>query len=128
MGTVAYPAYGQVITRFGAALENGGRSEGITIRTRRSAQVVSPYDGEVEFAGPFRSFGRVIILNVGNGYHIVLAGMATIYAEAGQEVLAGEPIGEMATDARIMPDLYMEVRKQSTPQNPNLWLKRPNGT
>jgi septal ring factor EnvC (AmiA/AmiB activator) len=69
-----------------------------------------------------------MILNVGNGYHIVLAGMATIYAEAGQEVLAGEPIGEMATDARIMPDLYMEVRKQSTPQNPNLWLKRPNGT
>ncbi|MFY7761512.1 murein hydrolase activator EnvC family protein [Aquidulcibacter sp.] len=128
MGTVSYPANGQVVTGFGAALESGGRSEGITIRTRRSAQVVSPYDGEVEFAGPFRSYGRVMILNVGNGYHIVLAGMATIYAEAGQEVLAGEPIGEMATDSRIVPDLYMEVRKQSTPQNPNLWLKRPNGT
>ncbi|WP_395778778.1 murein hydrolase activator EnvC family protein [Aquidulcibacter sp.] len=128
MGTVPYPAYGQVVTGFGAALDSGGRSEGVTIRTRRSAQVVSPYDGEVEFAGPFRSYGRVMILNVGNGYHIVLAGMATIYVEAGQEVLAGEPIGEMATDSRIMPDLYMEVRKQSTPQNPNLWLKRPNGT
>jgi murein hydrolase activator len=127
-GQVSYPAVGQIVVGYGASLQEGGRSEGITIRTRRAAQVISPYDGEIEFAGPFRSYGRVLIINVGSGYHVVLAGLASTFAEAGQEVLAGEPIGEMATDTRIVPDLYMEVRQASEPQNPALWLKRPEGT
>ena len=127
-GQVNYPAVGQIVISYGARLEEGGRSEGVTIRTRRAAQVVSPYDGEIEFAGPFRSYGRVLIINVGSGYHVVLAGLATTFAEAGQEVLAGEPLGEMATDSRIVPDLYMEVRQASEPLNPALWLKRPDGT
>lgn len=127
-GQVAYPAVGRIVIRYGARLEEGGLSEGVTIRTPRSAQVVSPYDGEVEFAGPFRSYGRVLIINVGNGYHVVLAGLATTFAEAGQEILAGEPIGEMASDTRIIPDLYMEVRQASEPRDPALWLKRPEGT
>ncbi len=127
-GTINYPANGSILIRFGARLEEGGRSEGVTIRTLRSAQVVSPYDGEIEFAGPFRSYGRVLIINVGSGFHVVLAGLATTFAEAGQEVLAGEPLGEMASDARIVPDLYMEVRQASAPQDPALWLKKPDGT
>lgn len=127
-GQVAYPAVGQIVVSYGSRLSEGGRSEGVTIRTRRSAQVVSPYDGEIEFAGPFRSYGRVLIINVGSGYHVVLAGLSSTFAEAGQEVLAGEPIGEMASDTRIVPDLYMEVRRESEPQNPTLWLKRPEGT
>jgi murein hydrolase activator len=127
-GQVAYPAVGQIIVGYGSRLREGGTSEGVTIRTRRAAQVVSPYDGEVEFAGPFRSYGRVLIINVGSGYHVVLAGLSSTFAEAGQEVLAGEPLGEMASDARIVPDLYMEVRRQSEPLNPTLWLKRPEGT
>lgn len=127
-GQVGYPAAGQIVINYGARLSEGGRSEGVTIRTRRSAQVVSPYDGEVEFAGPFRSYGRVLIINVGSGYHVVLAGLSTTFAEAGQEVLAGEPLGEMASDPRISPDLYMEVRRASEPLNPALWLKRPEGT
>ncbi|NJR20576.1 MAG: FAD-dependent oxidoreductase, partial [Hyphomonadaceae bacterium] len=104
------------------------RSEGVTIRTRRAAQVVSPFDGAIEFAGPFRSYGRVLIINVGSGFRVVLAGLSTTFAEAGQEVLAGEPIGEMANDPRIVPELYMEVRQASEPVDPRLWLKRPEGT
>jgi murein hydrolase activator len=127
-GQIAFPAVGQIVVNYGARLSQGGRSEGVTIRTRRSAQVVSPYDGEIEFAGPFRSYGRVLIINVGSGYHVVLAGLSTTFAEAGQEVLAGEPIGEMASDTRIVPDLYMEVRRESEPLNPALWLKKPTGT
>jgi septal ring factor EnvC (AmiA/AmiB activator) len=122
-GRISFPAVGQITTRFGANLEEGGRSEGITIRTRHAAQVLSPYDGQIEFAGPFRSYGRVLIVNVGSGYHIVLAGLSSTFAEVGQEVLAGEPIGEMASDKRLVPDLYMEIRKSSTPVNPTLWLK-----
>ncbi|WP_284360914.1 murein hydrolase activator EnvC family protein [Candidatus Phycosocius spiralis] len=128
MGSIAYPAFGQIVVSYGATLESGGRSEGITIRTKLGAQVSAPYDGEIEFVGPFRSYGRVMILNVGGGYHLVLAGMANTYADVGQHVLAGEPIGEMTSDTRLMPDLYMEVRQQSTPLNPNLWVKRPDGT
>lgn len=127
-GQVNYPAVGQIIIGYGARLQQGGLSEGVTIRTRRAAQVISPYDGEIEFAGPFRSYGRVLIINVGSGYHVVLAGLATTFAQAGQEVLAGEPLGEMASDARIVPDLYMEVRQASDPLNPALWLKKPDGT
>lgn len=127
-GQVNYPAVGQIVIGFGARLQQGGLSDGVTIRTRRAAQVISPYDGEIEFAGPFRSYGRVLIINVGGGYHVVLAGLATTFAQAGQEVLAGEPLGEMATDARIVPDLYMEVRQASEPLNPALWLKKPDGT
>jgi murein hydrolase activator len=127
-GKLPYPAIGEIIIDYGERLAGGGRSDGVTIRTRRSAQVISPYDGEIEFAGPFRSYGRVLIINVGNGYHIVLAGLAITFAQAGQEVLAGEPLGEMASDARVQPDLYMEVRQASAPQNPSLWLKRPDGT
>jgi murein hydrolase activator len=127
-GQVAYPAVGKIVIGYGARLREGGNAEGVTIRTRRSAQVISPYDGEVEFAGPFRSYGRVLIINVGSGYHVVLAGLSSTFAEAGQEVLAGEPLGEMASDTRIVPDLYMEVRRQSEPLNPALWLKRPEGT
>ena len=127
-GQVSFPAVGDIIINYGVRLEEGGRSEGITIRTRRAAQVVSPYDGQVEFAGPFKSYGRVLIINVGSGYHVVLAGLATTFAEAGQEVLAGEPLGEMATDQRIEPNLYMEIRQASAPVNPKLWLKRPEGT
>jgi murein hydrolase activator len=127
-GQVPYPALGQIVTAYGSRLPQGGRSEGVTIRTRRAAQVVSPFDGEIEFAGPFRSYGRVLIINVGSGYRVVLAGLSSTFAEAGQEVLAGEPIGEMASDARIVPDLYMEVRQASEPQDPKLWLKRPEGT
>jgi septal ring factor EnvC (AmiA/AmiB activator) len=128
MGTIAYPAPGQVVIGYGTTLDSGGRSEGITIRTKLGAQVSAPYDGEIEFAGPFRSYGRVMILNVGGGYHLVLAGMANTYGDVGQNVLAGEPIGEMTSDTRLMPDLYMEVRQQSTPLNPSLWVKRPDGT
>lgn len=127
-GQIGYPAVGQIVIAYGARLQEGGRSEGVTIRTRRAAQVISPYDGEIEFAGPFRSYGRVLIINVGSGYHVVLAGLATTFVDAGQEVLAGEPLGEMATDTRIVPDLYMEVRQASAPLNPALWLKRPDGT
>lgn len=126
-GALPFPVAGAVTTRFGARLAEGGQSTGITIRARASAQVVSPYDGRVEFSGPFRTYGRVLIVNVGSGHHIVLAGLGATFAEAGQEVLAGEPVGEMSNDSRLVPDLYMEVREDGAPRDPALWLRRQNG-
>lgn len=121
-GKLMAPAYGTIVQQFGADLEEGGKSTGITLRTRQKAQIISPYDGKIEFSAPFRSYGRVLIINVGSGYRIVLAGMGTSYVQAGQEVLAGEPIGEMTEDLRIVPDLYFEIRHNENTINPSLWL------
>lgn len=121
-GKLLRPAFGQTITAFGADLAEGGKANGITIRTRARAQVISPYDGRIEFAAPFRSYGRVLIINVGTDYRVVLAGLGNSYVQAGQEVLAGEPLGEMASDASIIPDLYVEIRRGEATLDPSSWL------
>ncbi|KAF0185896.1 MAG: peptidase M23B [Hyphomonadaceae bacterium] len=121
-GKLLRPANGQVVTNFGADLAEGGKASGITIRTRARAQVVSPYDGRIEFAAPFRSYGRVLIINVGTDYRLVLAGLGNSYVQAGQEVLAGEPLGEMTSDASIIPDLYVEIRRGEATLDPSQWL------
>lgn len=121
-GKILNPAIGQKIVKFGDNLPEGGKSTGLTVRTRLSAQVVSPYDGRIEFAAPFRSYGRVLIINVGSEYRVVLAGLGTSYVQAGQEVLAGEPLGEMTQDGRIIPDLYIEIRHGQDTLDPSLWL------
>ncbi len=125
-GKLLTPAFGQIVQAYGSTLNEGGKAAGITMRTRQKAQIVSPYDGRVEFAAPFRSYGRVLIINVGSGYRIVLAGMGTAYVEAGQEILAGEPIGEMTEDTRIVPDLYFEIRRGEQTIDPASWLAMRN--
>jgi septal ring factor EnvC (AmiA/AmiB activator) len=128
LGRLPPPAAGTIASAYGARMEGGARTTGLTFRTRHAAQVTSPHDGRIEFAGPFRTYGRVLIVNVGGGYHLVLAGLGATFVEAGQEVLAGEPIGEMPGDARIVPNLYMEVRQAGETRDPALWLRRQNGT
>jgi septal ring factor EnvC (AmiA/AmiB activator) len=96
----------------------------VVIRARRQAQVLSPFDARIEYAGSFRGYGRVMILSVGDGHHIVLAGLSAVYGVAGQTVLAGEPIGEMAEEARPSPDLYVEIRKEGQPIDPSPWWRR----
>ena len=121
-GPILAPVTGQVLRRFGEAPETGGRQKGETWRTRTRAQVVSPQEARVEFAGDFRSYGQILILDVGNGYLVVLAGLDSVYAETGQIVLAGEPVGRMASEAA--PELYFEVRKDGDPIDPAQWMKR----
>jgi septal ring factor EnvC (AmiA/AmiB activator) len=98
------------------------RSDGIVIAARRQAQITAPFDGRVDYAGPFRSYGSLLILNVGGGYHVVLAGMGATYAQAGVEVLAGEPLGEMPGGGE--PELYVEVRRDGQPIDPRPWFRR----
>jgi murein hydrolase activator len=121
-GRLIRPALGPVRQDFGDDLDAGGASAGLVIGARAGGQVVAPFDARVEFAGPFRSWGRVLILNVGEGYHIVLAGLGATFVEAGQEVLAGEPVAEMSGDRDSVADLYMEVRKDGSPLDPAPWL------
>jgi len=128
-GQLPLPCAGKKIKTFGMRDEIGGKSEGILVETRGDAQIVSPSDGWVIYAGQFRSYGQLLIINVGGGYHILLAGMDQIYTSVGQFVLAGEPVAIMGksepqtvekTPSRS-PALYIEFRKDARPVDPDPW-------
>jgi septal ring factor EnvC (AmiA/AmiB activator) len=120
-GTPLQPAVGQRLRRFGQTVE-GEKQEGLTLATRAAATVVAPLDARVQFSGDFRSYGRMIILDVGGDVLVIVAGLDALYPEAGQWVLAGEPIGRMADRKSPSPELYLEVRRKGQPVDPERWL------
>ncbi len=128
-GLLMLPASGTIVRDFGDADEFGIKSQGVAIETREQAQVVSPADGWVSYAGEFRSYGQLLIINTGGGYHILLAGMEDIYVRRGQFVLSGEPVAAMggasASESRsgkeARPSLYVEFRKNEAPIDPKPW-------
>lgn len=119
-GKLSRPARGQIVTAYGQETAKGVSSKGIIIKTRPQAQVIAPFDGSVIFAGPFRGYGNLIIIEHGKGYTSLLAGLDTIDCELGQLLLAGEPVGLMPGDSDAK--LYMELRKQNHPVNPVSWF------
>ena len=127
-GRLRPPAAGSLARRFGAPDHAGGISEGILIATRSRAQVVAPFDSVVEFAGPFGGYHGLLILNVGDDYYIVLAGMSALYTEAGRSVLAGEPVGLMPDQDEPAPELYVEIRRNGEAIDPQPWLRPISGT
>lgn len=128
-GLLPLPSQGKRTRSFGARDDAGGKSEGISIETRAEAQITAPSDGWVIYAGQFRSYGQLLIINAGGGYHILLAGLDQIYTSVGQFVLAGEPVAAMskappqdAGSAQLRnPVLYIEFRKDARPVDPDPW-------
>jgi septal ring factor EnvC (AmiA/AmiB activator) len=120
-GEMPLPARGQVTVHFGQMTDTGAPSKGIVIETRGAAQVIAPYDGQVVFAGPFRGYGLLLIIEHGEGYHTLLSGMDRIDSSVGQRLLAGEPVGVMA-QSESKPLLYVELRHNGQPVNPLSWL------
>ncbi|MEP9350836.1 peptidoglycan DD-metalloendopeptidase family protein [Xanthobacter sp. KR7-225] len=138
-GLLPLPVAGVRLREFGAPDAAGGAEKGLTIATRSGAPVSAPADGWVVYAGPFRSYGQLLILNAGGGYHILLAGMDRISVELGQFVLAGEPVAVMgragrtgipalpggnpasANPASGQPQLYVEFRKDGVSIDPAPW-------
>lgn len=130
-GRLPLPAEGAVLRRFGEPDATGDAALGISIATLPEAQIVAPADGWIVYAGPFRSYGQLLILNVGDGYHVLLAGMNRTEVQLGQFVLAGEPVGAMGAQrfasAATMdiesprPVLYVEFRKDGTSIDPSPW-------
>jgi|TARA_R100000322_G_scaffold14996_9_gene8894 murein hydrolase activator len=137
-GLIRPPVTGTVIRDYGTR-EGGAMTQGITIATRADAQIVAPFDGKVSYAGPFRHYGQLLIISVGEGYHVLLAGMTRIDCTVGQNILAGEPVGMMgppparddpAAQDRLAardetgrgPALYIEFRKDGDPIDPGPWL------
>ncbi len=132
-GRLPLPIVGETVLRFGETDAAGMAAKGISIAARAGTAVTSPCDGTVLFAGTFRSYGKLLIINGGGGYHVVLAGMERIDVEIGQTVLAGEPVGlmgarpQMATgagSATEKPILYVEFRKDGTSIDPSPWWAR----
>lgn len=120
-GSLPYPARGRVAAQFGQSTDVGTTHKGITIETRSGAQVIAPYDGQVAFAGAFRGYGLLLIIEHGEGYHTLLAGMSRIDSLVGQRLMAGEPVGVMASNEG-KPTLYFELRRNGQPVNPLPWL------
>ena len=124
-GKLVLPAAGALSSRFGNEEKFGELSKGIVIASRPGAQAVSPYDGQVVFAGPFRGYGRILIIEHRDGYHSLIVGLARIDAKVKQWVLAGEPIGTVgAPDGQEAqgPQLYVEIRHNGRPIDPAHWF------
>src|SRR5580704_16194690 len=136
-GLLALPVNGVKIREFGGSDGAGGVEKGISLTTRAGAQVTTPCDGWVVYAGPFRSYGQLLILNAGGGYHVLIAGMERISVNIGQFVLTGEPVATMGTTtsqvASIIaanasqPVLYIEFRKDGTPIDSGPWWAANEG-
>jgi septal ring factor EnvC (AmiA/AmiB activator) len=135
-GRLTLPVSGNKIRDFGTPDGTGSNDKGISISTRAGAQVTAPCDGWVVYAAPYRSYGQLLILNVGGGYHVLLAGMERITVDPGQFVLTGEPVAVMGSGIHIasasapgsssaigspQPVLYIEFRKDGTPIDSSPW-------
>ena len=130
-GRLPLPVAGAVLKAFGSSDGLGGTEHGVLVATLAGAVVSAPADGSVLYSGPYRSYGRLLIIDAGEGYYIVLAGMDRTYVSRGEAVLSGEPVGvvgdgstKMAAAATIgaaQPVLYIELRKDGTAIDPGPW-------
>jgi septal ring factor EnvC (AmiA/AmiB activator) len=135
-GLFALPVNGRKIRDFGGSDGAGGVEKGISLASRAGAQVTTPCDGWVVYAGPFRSYGQLLILNAGGGYHVLIAGMERISVNIGQFVLTGEPVATMGSTSQVasilattasQPVLYVEFRKDGTPIDSGPWWAANEG-
>ena len=123
-GSLRYPAVGRINGHYGEIVRRGVTRKGLSIETRDSAQVIAPFDGKVVFAGNFRGYGQLLIIDHGEGYHSLLAGMSRIDGVMGQYLLSGEPVGVMGSHSKGKPSLYIELRRNGQPINPVPWLAK----
>lgn len=124
-GNIALPARGSINQIYNQLLPTGQRAKGIIINTHSGAPVVAPHDGHIVFSGIFRSYGQLLIIDHGEGYHTLLSGMKNINGIVGQSILKGEPVGQMSIE-KFSSDsnhkLYVELRQKGKPINPMLWI------
>jgi septal ring factor EnvC (AmiA/AmiB activator) len=126
-GTLQLPSQGHRIISFGQRDSLGIQSKGLRIQARYGGTVFSPCDGLIVYAGEFRTYGQLLIISPGGGYHILLAGLSQIDVQVGQSVLMGEPVGVMNSIPKTQaaqdsgPVLTVEFRKDQKPIDPDPW-------
>ncbi len=117
------PVGGAPVALFNTPEPGGGRSLGWTWRPAANSAVVAPAEGVVDYVGALKGWDVVVILRLGGGYHLVLAGMEESRAQFGHTAQAGETIGRMAASGPLQ-ELYFEIRKNGAAIDPALWIKR----
>ncbi len=135
-GLLPLPVIGTTLASYGEEDGTGGNHDGLSLEARENARVISPSDGWIVYAGPFRSYGQLLIINAGTGYHVVLAGMENINVSPGQFVIVGEPVGTMGAQqlasvgqigiSTTKPILYVEFRKDGKSIDPAPWWADTN--
>jgi len=126
-GTLQLPTQGKRTLSFGQKTPFGTQSKGIGIQTRYGGTVIAPCDGLIVYAGEFRTYGQLLIISPGGGYHVLLAGLSQIDVQVGQSVLMGEPVGVMSSAVKTQaaqdtgPVLTVEFRKDQRPIDPDPW-------
>lgn len=126
LGRLLFPVSGRVSGHYGETDPAGLTRKGILIEARGHSPVLAPYEGKVAYAGKFRGYGQLLIIEHGDGYHSLLAGMERIDSAVEQTLVAGEPVGAMGAPQKGRPALYMEIRRDGHPINPLPWLAARN--
>ena len=121
------PTTGPILTRFGDTIPGGGEANGITYQAAPASKVVSPDAGSVQYVGPVKGWGVIVILRLAGGYHLVLAGLERPSVQSGQSVAAGQAVGSMPDGRQSSIELYLELREQGTPVDPARWLNKTAG-
>jgi septal ring factor EnvC (AmiA/AmiB activator) len=134
-GKLTLPAFGLVILSPGETDARGVSRPGLTLSTRPLALVTAPWGGTIRYAGPLLDYGNVMILEPGDGYLLILAGLDQLYGTVGDIVAQDDPLGLMggATSGELMPSgnasgatqtetLYLELRQGTEPVDPRDWF------
>ena len=114
-GAYQLPVAGRTIAGFGAIRGGGTQSVGITLAPRASAQIIAPAGGRVAFAGRYRGYGRIVIIEHGGGWTSLVTGLGRVDVQVGQQLVSGSPLGIAA--ARN-PAVTLELRRAGEPVNP----------
>ncbi|MCF3935446.1 peptidoglycan DD-metalloendopeptidase family protein [Acuticoccus sp. M5D2P5] len=138
-GNLAIPVAGQIVSEYGDPTQTGALSEGITIAALPQSTVISPSVGNVLFSSPFRGYGHVLIIDAGDGYHMVLAGLEETSVAPGDQIETGTPLGRMGRSSRrstvasagvkgsallqARPALYVELRKDGAAIDSHGWWR-----
>jgi septal ring factor EnvC (AmiA/AmiB activator) len=106
------PVMGEVVEGLGEISEAGVRSRGLTIATQPGAQVIAPTAGRISYAGEFRDYGRIVIIDHSGGWTTLITDLASIGVQVGQIVQQGSPIGRAGTGR---PTITVELRREGRP-------------
>lgn len=113
--TYVLPVTGRLVAGFGAQIEGRPPSRGIVLAARGGAQAISPAPGRVAFAGPYRGYGRIVIIEHDGGWTTLVTGLAKLDTRVGEMLVGGSPLGLTAPGN---PIVTVELRRDGVPVNP----------
>ena len=127
-GKLPYPVTGTVEVGFGRVVNPLFNTvtvqKGLDIRALAGAEVRAVAPGRVAHAGWFKGYGNLVIVDHGDGYHTLVAHLASMSTAMGEEVEAGALLGTVGDTGSLKgPYLYFEIRERGHPVDPRAWLR-----